>query len=312
MYGDPDRMAQDGLPDSAATPMPGGMSPVPSLPLPILVLGASSLIGEALQALPERPGLLCVSRRPPTKADARDRWITADLTAQAALPVDEVGTALGLAPIWVVAPAVERLARAGVTRIVAFSSTSRWTKARSADPGEREVADRLARSEDAFIESCDRLQIGWTLLRPTLIYLEGRDGNVSRLARLARRLGVVPLSGAGAGLRQPVHAGDLALGALAVLQHPQTLGRAYDLPGGETLSYRAMVERVFEGLGRRPAVVPVPPVLWRAGFAVAGRLLPGANAQMGARMEADLTFDAGPAERDFGWHPRDFRPRFPA
>ena len=109
-----------------------------------------------------------------------------------------------------------------------------------------------------------------------------------------------------------MHAQDLARGALAVLDHPATRGRAYDLPGGETLSYRTMVERVFEGLGRRPVVIPVPPVVWRAGFAVAGRFLPGANAQMGARMEADLTFDPGPAERDFNWRPRDFRPRFPA
>jgi nucleoside-diphosphate-sugar epimerase len=280
---------------------------------PLLCLGATSLIGGALSALPDRPPVICVSRRPPpggTKAP--DRWITADLSDAADLSVRDVETALGLAPIWVVAPAVEALARSGITRIVVFSSTSRWTKTRSADPTEREIADRLARSEDAFIDACIRLGIGWTLLRPTLIYLEGRDGNVSRLARLARRFGAIPLAGTGAGLRQPVHAEDLARAALAVLDHPATRGRAYDLPGGETLSYRAMVERVFEGLGRRPRVIPVPPVLWRAGFTVAGRLLPGANAQMGARMEVDLTFDAGPAQRDFNWRPRDFRPRFPA
>ena len=283
------------------------------MPSPLLCLGATSLIGGALWALPDRPRLIGVSRRPPPEGVAPgDRWITADLGDPVPLPVREVETALGLAPIWVVAPAVDRLARAGITRIVAFSSTSRWTKARSADDAEREIADRLARSEDAFITACDRAGIGWTLLRPTLIYREGQDGNVSRLAGLARRFGVIPLAGTGAGLRQPVHAQDLARGALAVLDHPATRGRAYDLPGGETLSSRTMVERVFEGLGRRPVVIPVPPVVWRAGFAVAGRFLPGANAQMGARMEADLTFDPGPAERDFNWRPRDFRPRFPA
>jgi len=280
---------------------------------PLLVLGATSLIGGALCALTDRPRLICVSRRPPlAAADPRDRWITADLAGADTLSAREVETALGLAPIWIVAPAVETLARTGVTRIVAFSSTSRWTKTRSADPAEREVADRLARSEDAFIDACDRLRIGWTLLRPTLIYREGRDGNVSRLAGLARRFGVIPLAGSGAGLRQPVHAEDLARAALQVLDAPATRGKAYDLPGGETLSYRTMVERVFEGVGRRPRVIPVPARLWRAGFAVAGRLLPGANAQMGARMEADLTFDPGPAQRDFNWRPRDFRPRFPA
>ena len=290
--------------------MPGDMSPTPA---PLLCLGATSLICGALSALPDRPRLICISRRPPPEMEqARDRWITADLTGSEPLPVRDVETALGLAPIWVVAPAVEALARSGIRRIVAFSSTSRWTKTRSADAAEREIADRLARSEDALAAACDRLAIGWTLLRPTLIYREGQDGNVSRLAHLARRFGIIPLAGAGAGLRQPVHAEDLARAALAVLEHPATLGRAYDLPGGETLSYRAMVERVFEGMGRRPRVLAIPPVLWRAGFALAGPFLPGANAQMGARMEADLTFDPAPAQRDFNWRPRDFRPRFPA
>ncbi len=290
--------------------MPGVMSQTPA---PLLCLGATSLIGGALGAMADRPPLICVSRRPPPgEGQDPDRWITADLAGTAPLPVRDVETALGLAPIWVVAPAVEVLSRAGVTRIVAFSSTSRWTKTGSADPGEREIAERLARSEDTLAAACDRHGIGWTVLRPTLIYREGLDGNVSRLARLARRFGVIPLAGTGGGLRQPVHAEDLARAALSVLDHPATLGRAYDLPGGETLSYRAMVTRVFEGLGRRPRILTVPPVLWQVGFALAGPLLPGANAQMGARMEADLTFDAGPARRDFNWCPRAFRPHFPA
>ncbi len=35
-----------------------------------------------------------------------------------------------------------------------------------------------------LIATCERYNVGWTILRPTLIYAEGRDGNVSRLARL--------------------------------------------------------------------------------------------------------------------------------
>jgi hypothetical protein len=37
--------------------------------------------------------------------------------------------------------------------------------------------------------------VAWTILRPTLIYVEGRDANVSRLAGLIRRFKVLPLSG---------------------------------------------------------------------------------------------------------------------
>jgi hypothetical protein len=67
---------------------------------------------------------------------------------------------------------------------------------------------------------------------------------------------------------------------------------------------------VFEGLDRRPAILPLPEELWRLAFALARPLLPGATAQMGARMSEDLAFDGSAATADFGWNPRPFRPDF--
>ena len=46
--------------------------------------------------------------------------------------------------------------------------------------------------ERRLITICERYNVGWTILRLTLIYAEGQDGNVSRLARLCRRFGVLP------------------------------------------------------------------------------------------------------------------------
>jgi len=281
----------------------------------VLTLGATSLIGGALTALPERPALICLSRAPPASAPPNTHWVRADLTDRewpANLADLKAARALALAPIWTVAPVIDQLADLGVQRLVAFSSTSRFTKAASPDPAEREVAERLSRSEARLIEGCERRGVGWTILRPTLIYLEGRDQNVTRLARLIQRFGALPLAGDGSGLRQPVHAQDLAAAALTALETPSSAGRAYDLPGGETLTYRAMVERIFEGLGRRPRILALPPQVWRLGFALARPFLPGASAQMGARMEADLIFDSAPAKADLKWRARPFRPHFPA
>jgi hypothetical protein len=39
-------------------------------------------------------------------------------------------------------------------------------------------------------------------------------------------------------------------------------------------------------------------------------LFPGANVAMGLRVMKDMTFDATPAIRDFGWNPRPFHPVF--
>ena len=274
----------------------------------ILVLGATSLVGRfaAPRLVAEGRRVLALSRaeRAP---ETGVTWVRGDVD-DAALALPRADVALSLSPIWLLPAALPKLQAAGVRRLIAFSSTSRFTKAASPDAGERAVAERLAEGEARTVAFCAEAGIAWTIFRPTMIYAEGRDQNVSRLAGLIRRFGVLPLSGAGQGLRQPVHADDLARACLQALGRPETVGRSYDLPGGEMLTYREMAERIFEGLGRRSRIVPLPPWLWRAAFRLAAP--GGATAAMGERMAADLVFDGGPAAADFGWSPRPFRPRF--
>ena len=271
----------------------------------LLVLGASSLIGRFLPA--HLPGAVGAGRG--GAAPGYARWARLDLEAAGAAP-PPAATVVSLSPVWLLPPVLPRLVEGGLRRLVAVSSTSRWTKAASLDAGEREVARRLAEAEDAVTEACDAAGVAWTVLRPTLVYAEGLDRNVSRLAGLARRWRVLPLSGAGEGRRQPVHADDLAAAVGDVLAADATHRRAYDLPGGETLTYAQMCRGVFQGLGRTPRLLHVPPPMWRAGMALASPWLPGASAAMGDRMAEDLVFDPAPAARDFGWSPRPFRPDF--
>ena len=281
-----------------------------TLKTPVLVLGATSLIGRWLMAALRDQGAepIAVSRRPPSDEAC---WLDADLAdpnLEAGLP--PVATVFSLSPIWLLPAALPALKARGLSRLVAFSSTSRFTKQDSDIAAERAVAASLSEAEAEVEAFCAQNGVAWTILRPTLIYDEGHDGNVSRLAGLIRRFGVLPLSGDGAGLRQPAHAQDLATGALAAASAPAAANRAYDLVGGETLTYREMARRVFEGLGRRPAVIPLPPALFGLMLRAASPFLPGATAAMGSRMGVDLTFDSGDAARDFGWAPRGFRPRF--
>ena len=120
----------------------------------------------------------------------------------------------------------------------------------------------------------------------------------------------MPLVGAATGLRQPVHAEDLAIAAIAAAASPKAANKFYSLPGGETLTYREMIGRIFDGLRLPRRTISVPVLLWRAGFALAKPLFPESNVAMGTRMMRDLTFDATPAIEDFGWKPRDFHPEF--
>ena len=278
---------------------------------PLLVLGASSLIGRALARVAPKLNAYWLSR----STGETPGWITAELAspslAQDLSAIAPLSTVLALTPIWITAPAVPTLAALGAKRILAISSTSRFTKAASPDAAERAVAQRLASSEAQFFAACTEHGIAYTLFRPTLIYDEGFDRNISRLAAVIRRARVAPLSGDGRGRRQPVHAEDLALGALQALADARTEGQVYATPGGEILTYRQMVERLFEGLGLQPKIIAFPSWLWRLAFLLAKPVLPGTTAAMGARMAEDLVFDDEAARRDFGWSPRPFRPTFP-
>jgi nucleoside-diphosphate-sugar epimerase len=279
-------------------------------PAKSLVIGGTGLVGgyivDRLVRAAERPLLL--SRSAPQRSDAD--WIRGDLRQPDQLDLPPFATLYCTANAALLADALPRLFNPGLSRVVVFSSTSVLTKLESEIESERETIRRLLAAEQQIAMLCEQQGIGWTILRPTLIYAEGRDRNITPLSRLIRRFGFMPLVGGGTGLRQPVHAEDLAIGAMAAARSPKARNRIYALPGGDTISYREMIGRIFDALRLPRRTVHVPTVLWRAGFALARPLFPGANVAMGIRMTKDMAFDAAPAIEDLDWHPRGFKPCF--
>jgi len=277
----------------------------------VLVTGARGVVGHCLLPVLVEKGfaVLAASRRagPAPGGGPGVRWITLELEQPGALP-GRLDLLVHAAPIWLLPPWLPRAADAGVRRVVAVSSTSRFTKRGSGSPGERETAERIAAAEQAVQETCRARDVRWTILRPTLVYGGGLDRNVSDVARFVRRFGFFPVAGDGRGLRQPVHAEDLARAVLAVLDAPATFDRGYDTPGGETLAYVEMVSRIAVGVGRRPRVLHVPRPLLRGALSLASRL-PGfghLTPDVADRMDEDLVFDVTAARRDFGYDPRPF------
>jgi nucleoside-diphosphate-sugar epimerase len=279
-------------------------------PTKSLVIGGSGLVGgfivDRLLRRGERPFALSRSRQSKPDVD----WLLGDLQTPETLQVPPFETLYCTAYAGLLADALPRFFNPALKRIIVFSSTSVLTKHDTEIAAERESIAKLADAERRIAAICEQNNLDWTILRPTLIYAEGRDTNITPLSRLIRRFGFMPLVGGGLGLRQPVHAEDLAIGAVAAASTPAAANKIYSLPGGETLTYREMVGRIFDGLQLPRRTISVPVFLWRTMFAVARPLFPGANVAMGIRMMKDMTFDSTPAIRDFGWSPRDFRPSF--
>ena len=110
------------------------------------------------------------------------------------------------------------------------------------------------------------------MLRPTLVYDGRADRNVARMIRLARRARVLPIARPSSGLRQPIHVDDVAKAILGALDEPRAQDRAFDIAGGEVMTYRAMAERVFESQGLRPRFLVLPVPWLRLAFGLAARI----------------------------------------
>lgn len=278
-------------------------------PTPLGVLGASSLVGRPLLAAASARGtrVVACSRTAPTggQADgAGPAW------CRPGTP-DPIGGAvprwIAVCPVWAVAEHLPWLESLGIRSLVAISSTSLLTKRRSPDARERAVAARLEQAEAGLTGWAESRDVRLCLLRPTMIYDGVSDANVALIARFIRRRGWFPVVGPARGLRQPVHAADVAAACLAAAERLPLPRTVYTLSGREPLPFCDLVAEVFRACGREPRIVHVPrPVA--AALAPLARLVGGGISLRGmaARMNEDLDFDHAAAAADLGFTPRAF------
>jgi hypothetical protein len=274
---------------------------------PLLVLGATTVSGAALLEQSQGRAVLVAGRRRP-QGWPGDAFVACDLEANppAALPPLPAGCVLvSFAPIWQLAPFLARwLAAPGpapIAAVVACSSSSARTKRFAANRADQQLVERLRQAEASLMASAGEAAIPCQILRPTLIYGQAgghSDQNLSRLIGLMGRLPLLPLP-AHTGLRQPIHAGQLAAAALHLADHAADHAGAVPSPleigGDEVLSYTAMLQRLQATVRRldpghpagRCRLLPVPNRLFHL---LAAPLLPASARGFEAvlRIQANL------------------------
>ncbi len=287
-----------------ATPL--GAGPGTDTGAPLLLLGASGATGQFLIQRLAGQGvmLMAVSRGQPRERHPHVIWLQQDMDAG---PVDVQSSVLiSLGPLAHALRHVEHSSRLG--RVIALSSASTQFKMQSPDDDERALMVRLLELEADLDEICRQRDIDLTLLKPTMIYGGQGDANVSRIGGLTSRLKWLPYCGRG--LRQPVHADDLARLIVDCLALGRQSVGSWLLGGGESLDYPAMLKRISSARVHSNRLVRLPLFLMRALLSVAhasGRLQ-DIRPIMLARQRMDLVVDDTPARERLGWQPRPFRP----
>jgi nucleoside-diphosphate-sugar epimerase len=261
----------------------------------LLVFGASSAVGRFLL-----PQLQAHFQAIPVSRDMRAGWLRADLHADEAWPPADAAISLG--PLDAFAASLRRQVDPSLRRVIAFSSMSAESKNDSGDAKECDVVRRLKTGEETLRTLSAERDIALTIFRPTLIYGAGVDRSLAPIARFMRRWRIAPIPIGAKGLRQPVHAADLAAACVAALENPTTYGKTYALGGGERLSFRAMLMRIR----RTTYAVPVPIPL--AALSIVARLARLASINDAAidRLRVPLIADNTEATDDFGYAPRRF------
>ena len=220
----------------------------------------------------------------------------------------EVDVLLSCGPVALAARVVS--ACSNLRRVICISTSSVYTKQNSPDAAERMLIDEIIAAESTLSHACRERGITLALLRPTLIYGCGLDRNISRIARLIRRFHFFPLAGKAGGLRQPVHAADLATLALKLIQAENLQTLESPVGGGNVLTYRQMVEHVFLAYGLAPRAIAITPSLL-VGLFKAFAWLPtmhGVNSGFFLRQNLDQVFDDGKLHRLVKFNPRPFEP----
>jgi NADH dehydrogenase len=185
---------------------------------------------------------------------------------------------------------VEAAERQGVERFLFFSALGASTHHRTRCLRAKALAEQAVR--EASISS--------TVFAPSIVYAPG-DPWLTLLERLAL-LPLMPVSGRGRAVYQPIWAEDVADCIVAALRAPAAEPHTrFELAGPETLSHNDIVRTVLRSLGRTRPLLHVPTPLVSRGLrlleAAMGRRAP-ATWDEAELMEVSMTSARGAADAE--------------
>lgn len=186
----------------------------------------------------------------------------------------------------------------GVKRTIFVSTTGIFTKLNPMSKSIRLEAERL------IIES----GLGYTIVRPTMIYGTPKDRNMWRLIRYIQRIGLIPILGSGTYLQQPVYVKDLANVIVEAYERPVSVNKSYNISGAKALTYNDIIDITARAVGKKVIKVHIPMNI--SYFLLKGyekiSKKPKIKAEQVLRLNEHKDFSYDEAKLDLGYSPVSF------
>lgn len=196
---------------------------------------------------------------------------------------------------------VQKAIQHKVKRVILVHTTGIYSKYKNASKAyrqiEKQVIDRIEHSNN---------QISLTIIRPTMIYGDLCDRNISRFIRILGKSRIIPVINGGRNLLQPVNARDLGKVYDKVVTQPEnTSGKYYDISGDRPISMIDLLKLISEELHKKTLFISIP---LRLGIMLAKGLKLLSFHRMDyveqvQRMGEDRSYSHERAEEDFGYDP---------
>lgn len=201
-------------------------------------------------------------------------------------------------------PAIVELAiKNDVKRIILVHTTGIYSKFKYASKEYKDIEEKVSE----LITDKDCLT-KLTILRPTMIYGDLCDKNISKFIKMVDKLKVIPVIDGGKSLIQPINARDLGKAIFDVLISPQTDGKTYDLSGEKPIKIIELFKLISQQLGKRRVFISVSLKIAVFMARVLKMLTLGKFdfEEKVQRMGEDRSYSHANAARDFGYKPISF------
>lgn len=202
-------------------------------------------------------------------------------------------------------PLIIKLAiKNNVNRAILVHTTGIYSNFKDASQGYKEVERKVL--EMTSNSDCPTKV---TILRPTMIYGDLCDSNMSKFIKMIDKFKIMPVINGGKSLIQPVNARDLGKAFYIVLMSPEkTAGKAYDLSGERPIQMIEVFKLIRNNLDKKRNFVSVPIGLGVLLTRIAKVLTLGRinYVEQMQRMGENRSYSHSEASKDFNYKPMNF------